>query len=129
MVGFIIVCVIVIIILFINNDKLDKEIRKANNEIKELQGKIVQLKDEEFVQKEKRLMEAQTRSLEQTINNISQYESIKVERVALGNMARAFKSSFVWLQMKDMETMEMTDGNTTVTLRCNYAARQQLKRR
>lgn len=74
-------------------------------------------------------MDLQVKNLEQSLNNITQYESIKVERVALGNMARAFKSGYVWLQLKDMGTLEMTDGNTTATLRCNYAARQQLRRR
>lgn len=129
MVGFLIIAIITIIILFINNDKLDKKYRHANNEIKELQEKIVQLKDKDFIEKEKRLMDLQAENIAKTINNITQYESIKVERVALGNMARAFKSPYVWLQLKDMGTLEMTDGSTMVTLRCNYAARQRLRTR
>lgn len=58
-------------------------------------------------------MEAQLKSLE----NMLAYESIKVSRIPLGNLVRAFRRSYVWLQLKDLTTLEITDGVSVATLK------------
>lgn len=110
---------VIFFVSYINTSvKLDKE-RELTQQLNQ---DIENLKDTEYVQKQKRLMDAQLQSL----NNIHKYESIKVPRIPLGNLVRAFKSDYVWLQIKDLFTLEITDGSSTATVKCTPEARKQM---
>ena len=97
--------------------------RETERKIEELKTIITNLKEHDFVTKEKRIMNAQIDRL----NKLTTYESIKVSRIPLGNLVRAFKSSYVWLQLKDLLTLEITDGYSTVTLPCQPEKKKELR--
>ena len=119
-------CIFIIIVLLFTliNVSVKYDICKTESEktIKELKQTVENLKDADFVRKEKRIMDAQLRSLD----CLTTYKSIRVDRIPLGNLVRAFKSSYVWLQLKDLITLEITDGSSTVTLKCTPEGRKEL---
>lgn len=110
-------CILLIIILSISYFNLSNSFEeyktKKEEEIKQLTLLVSNLKDASWIAKEKKIMEAQLKSLE----NMLAYESIKVSRIPLGNLVRAFRRSYVWLQLKDLTTLEITDGVSVATLK------------
>ncbi len=110
-------CILLIIILSISYFNLSNSFEeyktKKEKEIKQLTLLVSNLKDASWIAKEKKITEAQLKSLE----NMLAYESIKVSRIPLGNLVRAFRSSYVWLQLKDLTTLEITDGVSVATLK------------
>lgn len=105
---------VLLLVLLIGKAHYKGIIEEKNNIIAENNKLIENLKDAEFVRKEKQIMEKQL----QALNNIMSYSSIKITRIPLGNLVRAFKSPYIWLQLKDMTTLEITDGYSIVTLKC-----------
>lgn len=117
--------IIIVLLLILSSTKSDynQYKTKAETEISKLKVTIENLKDPNFVMKEKRIMDAQINSL----NKLTTYDSIKVSRIPLGNLVRAFKSDSVWLQLKDLLTLEITDGYSTVTLPCSPEKKKELR--
>jgi hypothetical protein len=120
-------CIIIIFALIIAISSISSDFdsykKESERKIEELKTTVENLKDPAFIMKEKRIMDAQLDNL----NKLTTYESIKIPRVPLGNLVRAFKSNYVWLQMKDLLKLEITDGISTVTLPCQPEKKKNLR--
>lgn len=120
-------CILLIIILSISYFNLSNSFEeyktKKEEEVKQLTLLNTNLKDASWVVKEKKIMEAKLKSLE----TLTAYESIKVSRIPLGNLVRAFRSPYIWLQLKDLTTLEITDGVSVATLKSFPERKQNIR--